>query len=660
MGHNHGPVVFDEFFQLGLHDQASPFLHRKAKKWAKNLSLKAAILSAFFLLLSFALLFLPGYGAVSSLLLVQVYFLAGTPSLINSLEDIGRFEINIDVLMTLAAFSSILIGSPMEGGLLLVLFALSESMGEAVEGKAKGAIQELYKISPSRALVIEKDGSYHERSVQDVVVGAKILIRAGETVPLDGLVIKGASSLNLVHLTGESLPVTKEVGDEVAAGAQNLDGTLTVEVVKTSSDSTISRIIALVTKAQEAKPRLQRWFDRLSKGYAITIITLSGVFAAIFPYLFGIPLLGMEGSLYRALAFLIAASPCALIIATPIAYLSAVSTCAKRGILLKGGIILDALASCRAIAFDKTGTLTTGELCFLGVKKIGKDEGDEKLALQVATTLERHAVHPIAQAVLDYAKVKGALPLSIESFQNIPGHGVEAIVDLPMKGKKKCVMGKGSFILEMVESVHVEELEEELKNARREGALASLLLIEKEVFLFTFEDSIRPYMKETVSSLEEKWNLSMLTGDHSENAKRVAQEVGIHEVFSDLKPEDKLRHVGALADKWGLAMIGDGINDAPALARATVGISLGKVGSQTAVEAADVVLLHDDLEQLPWLMEKARMTQKIVRQNLFLAAGVILIATTPALLGWVPLWAAVVLHEGGTVIVGLNALRLLR
>lgn len=658
MSHSHHrPIVFDEFFQLGLEDSVSPFLTKKAKRWAFHLDLRAAIFSAICLTLSFALSFIPGYTPISMLLLVQVYFFAGVPSLIHSLEDIGQLEINIDVLMTLAAFSSILIGSPMEGGLLLVLFSLSEAMGEAVESKAKGSIQELYKLSPSVAQIIEEDGTLHERAVQDVTIGTKILVRAGEVVPLDGVVTDGASSVNLVHLTGESLPVTKEVGNSVPAGAQNLEGTLTVEVKRTSSDSTISQIINLVTKAQESRPNLQKWFDRLSRGYALSIITLAALFAASFPFLLGIPLFGFDGSVYRALAFLIAASPCALIIATPIAYLSAVSTCAKQGILLKGGITLDAIATCGAIAFDKTGTLTTGKLHCREMTSM--QDGERKKALGAAVALERNAVHPIATAIVMYGKSEGVSALPIESFKSTPGYGVEAITK---ESNIPCYLGRPSFILEKINQKRADQIRPLVEKERNKGLLVALLLFGEDIFLFTFEDTIRSDMKETIDTLRKgkHQNISILTGDHKKSAERVAEKLDIDQVFADLNPADKLRYVGKLTDEFGLAMVGDGVNDAPALARASVGISLGKVGSQTAVEAADVVLLHDELNLLPWLFEKASQTKRVVRQNLVLAAGVILIATTPALLGWVPLWAAVVLHEGGTVIVGLNALRLLR
>ena len=394
--HKHrGPVIFDEFFNLGYETSASPFLTTESRRWGHNLPLKSSLLSAVLLFVGFLLFHFFEVKPLAYLLLVSVYFFAGIPSLIDSIEDLMNLQINIDVLMTLAAFSSVLIGSGFEGGLLLVLFALSGSIEAAVTGKAKGAISGLKKLSPSRACVLKEDGNLVERAVQDIEVGATILVKAGEVVPLDGEVIKGSSSVNLVHLTGENLPIPKKVKDTVPAGAMNVEGSLTVRVTHTSADSTLAKIVELVTQAQEARPKLQRWFDTVSERYAIGIILASLLFTILLPWVLHIPVLGTEGSLYRSLAFLIAASPCALILAIPIAYLSAVSVCARMGILLKGGITLDALASSTVIAFDKTGTLTTGNLKCLGMEAITPvEKGEQELALGVAAAMETGAVHP--------------------------------------------------------------------------------------------------------------------------------------------------------------------------------------------------------------------------------------------------------------------------
>lgn len=651
------PLVFEDYFDMGEQDVQSPFIHPESRHWGAELTVKAAIVATVLLAAAFGLSFAPGWMPLSNFLLICVYFLAGIPSLIESIEDLSNFEINIDVLMTLAAFSSVLIGSSMEGGLLLVLFALSGSMEDAVTAKAKGSIGSLKKLSPTKATVINSNGTLSERALQDVTKGMSILVRSGQLVPLDGIVTDGISSVNLVHLTGESLPVTKKVGDSVPAGARNLEGVLTLEVTHTSSDSTLAKIIQLVTQAQDAKPRLQRWFDSLSRGYAITIILLSAFFAATLPYFVGIPFLGMEGSLYRALAFLIAASPCALIIAIPIAYLSAIGSCARHGILLKGGITLDALANCRVIAFDKTGTLTTGDLTCEGIESpTGTTEEEKKKALDIAYSLERNSTHPIAKAILSYGDQAKAQTVALTDFKTVAGYGVEALV-----GKQRVFLGKPDYVMDKLEPAVVDALNQQIEAIQMRGELIAILLLDNRPYIFRFQDTIRPLIQKGIEKLKQTdMRLIMLTGDHTQNAKRVAEEVGIPEYYAELKPEDKLNHVAEISKNYGLAMVGDGINDAPALARATVGICMGKVGSTAAIDAADIVLLQDNIERLGWLMQKAHSTKRVVIQNLILAGAAILVASIPALGGLVPLWLAVVMHEGGTVLVGLNGLRLLK
>jgi len=657
------PAIFEEFFGLGQEETSSPFLTPNSRKWAAHLTLKAAILAALLLFCAFTLTFFPSTSGLSSLLLVFVYFLAGIPALIESIEDLTDFDINIDVLMTLAAFSSVLIGSSFEGALLLVLFSISGSIEDMVSAKAKSSINQLHKLSPTKATVFSADGHLIERSVKEIEVGTLILVRPGEIVPLDGKVTEGVSSVNLVHLTGESLPVIKKVNDQVAAGSRNLDGAITLSVTHTAADSTLTKIIQLVTHAQEAKPKLQRWFDRFSRTYALSIISLATFFALSFPFLFTIPFLGFEGSVYRAVAFLIAASPCALILALPIAYLSAISACAKKGILLKGGIVLDALAQCSTIALDKTGTLTTGDLTCTGIKEIAGNAvtWSEEEILAIGYALEKNAVHPIAKAVNLYASKKNIVSANLTNFKSIPGYGIQA--NATFKNEEYSVfMGHPDYILPKVTENQKIELNKELQTMRREGKILAVLIVGSHLFVFSFEDTLRPFLKETLQKIKEKnqWKLLMLTGDHEDNARRVADELGLDEYYANLKPEDKLSHVTELAKSGGLAMVGDGINDAPALARATVGICMGKVGSGAALDAAEVILLHDNLEYLNWLLQKANQTQNIVKQNLFIAIGAILVASIPALGGLIPLWLAVIMHEGGTVIVGLNALRLLK
>lgn len=625
------PYLFDEFFSSGREESISPFLTSASRSWAKNLSLKSAATSSFFLAFAFSLSFFN--TPLSYLCLSVVYFLSGVPAIIASLNDLKNLEINIDVLMTIAAFLAVAIDSQLEGALLLVLFELSHGMEDTVSKKARSALHNLNNMAPKFAHILGDDEILFEKAVREIAIGEKVLVKNGEIVPLDGKVIDGVSSVNLVHLTGESIPVPKTIGDPVPAGARNLEAALLIEVNRTSSDSTLARIIQLITQAQEAKPRLQQWLDRFGRYYATTIIALTFIFALAIPFLFHVD---AEHAIYRSLAFLIAASPCALIIATPTAYLSAISACARKGILLKGGITLDALASCSSIAFDKTGTLTTGELQCISIEGPTPHEK----ALSIAYGLERQVVHPIATAICKLAQEKKIPPAEIASFKAIPGFGIEGKVD-----GVRVAIGLPEYIGIKVDN-------------HKKGTVLAALSVGKEFYLFRFADQMRKGISHLLKTLPLR--PLILTGDNAQNAHAVASLLGIAEVYANLRPEDKLDKVAELSEQGGLAMVGDGINDAPALARATVGISLGRIGSAVAVDASDVVLLNDDLPLLSWLFKKAKQTRSIVKQNLALALGVIALATTPALLGLVPLWVAVLLHEGGTVLVGLNSLRLLR
>jgi heavy metal translocating P-type ATPase len=642
------PYEFDEFFASKMEDTLSPFLKPSSRKFSHNLSLKSSLLAAFLLILSFAFYF---YNLnISHFFLVGVYFLAGTPALIDSILDLKEFDVNIDVLMTLAALLSVVIGSEIEGGLLLVLFSLSGSIEESVTSKTKNALHQLHKLSPTLAYVKTDDGHFIQKSIKTILKGSTILVKSGEIIPLDGKVLEGLSSVNLVHLTGESTPVTKKTGDEVQAGSSNLDGYLTIEVLKTAQESTLSKIIELISSAQEAKPNVQKFLDRFGKSYASTIISLSFLFALCLPKLIDMPYLGFEGSIYRSLAFLIAASPCALIIATPTAYLSAISACAKKGILLKGGVTLDAFAKCKKIAFDKTGTLTTGKLKFQKVLSLGQSQVSDDNLIQMAASLEQAVKHPIADAILEESKKRGLAPLTFSQVKTFAGLGVEGTFN-----NQIVRVGRPSWILSFFKN--------SAPNIPHEsGKMIALMQLGEQLIVFYFEDQIRPSIAAVIDELKNKLSLKvmMLTGDHKESALFVAKEVGIEEVYAELKPEDKLSLISQFSSEHAIAMIGDGINDAPSLARAHVGISMGDVGSQTAIEASDVVFLKDDLTLLPFLYKKSTKTLAIVKENLTLAIGVIAFVSVFALFGIVPLWLAVILHEGGTIVVGLNSLRLLK
>lgn len=643
------PYALEEYFSSGYEEAANPFITPESRKWGRYVALTGALCALLFLIISYFTRY--SSPPLSSFFLVFVYFLAGTPSLIRSLEDIFDWNINIQVLMTLAALLSVLIGSELEGGLLLVLFSLSEALESTVTQRTKGALHALHKLSPTTAYIVNSDGSVYPKSVREVELGTKILVKAGEVVPLDGTVIEGSSYINLSHLTGESVPIAKKIKDTVPAGALNTDGSLTLQVTKTSAESTLSKIIRLITEAQESKPQIQRLLDRFSRQYASSIILLAFGFGLFLPLIFPTMLyIGNEGSIYRALAFLIAASPCALIIATPTAYLSAISVCARKGILLKGGIVLDALAKCKLLAFDKTGTLTTGNLSCTQIEMDGKDLSQNE-AIAIAAGLERSAHHPIADAVIRYAQDHNIKQVLIDQVKVLPGKGVEGYLS-----GKYVVIGNAEFILSLIPNeIRRKEIQDKLAKS---GHVVTLLLVKETLLIFHFADELRSDLPNIIKQLKETLQVAMLTGDNKENAQFVAKELNIDLVFANLSPEDKLRRIQELAKTNPLIMVGDGINDAPALTQAMVGIAMGKIGSATAIEAADVVLLRDDLAMIHWLHKKSKQTTRIVHQNLTFALLIILIATTCSISGLIPLWLAVILHEGSTVTVGCNSLRL--
>ncbi|MCH9633734.1 MAG: putative cadmium-transporting ATPase [Chlamydiae bacterium] len=652
--------LLTDFLESGHSHTVSPFLTLDSRKWAKHLSLKISIFSLALLVLAIGFSFIERLSPISAFFQVIIFFLAGTPALIEALEKVKKMKVSIDVLMVLAAFLSIFIHSSLEGALLLVLFSISHSLEHFVSHKARSTLNRLNKMVPSVAQVISSTGKIIERSVKDVRVNELIWVRAGEILPLDGRVVEGTSSLNVAHLTGEHAPIPISEGEEAPSGAVNVEGTLKLSVIRTGAQSTISRIIQLICDANKAKPKLQSWFDRFGQKYSLFVILSSFFFAIALPLL--IPSLGYfgpSGSIYRALAYLIAASPCALIIAVPIAYVSAINSSAKLGIILKGGITLDALAKVKSIAFDKTGTLTSGELECLSVQHLdGSKINDATKVLSIARGLEQHALHPVAQALIHYADYRGISPCQVSDCRAIPGHGIQGTAEY--EGLKyEVAVGSINYVA----SLSSERAKLALNAYKNElGHLIAALKIDDEIYLFQFVDHLRPDAQNVLKQLKEELGLKtyILSGDNDLSVKRIASNLNVNQYFGQLKPADKLKLVEQYSQEENLAMVGDGINDTPALARASVGISLGNVGSHMGSEISDVVLIKNDLSLIYKLFLKAKKTLSIVKQNVFLAAIIIVFISIPALFGWIPLWLAVVFHEGGTVLVGLNSLRLLK
>ncbi len=651
---------FQRFFELGQEESASPFLDARAKRISRNIALKSAVASAILLGMSWFFRF---YIAEPfwPIPLSFVYLLAGTPFLIAAVDDVlVRHDVNIDVLNTSAAFGALAIGSPMEGALLLVLFTLAASLEDLVTLKAKSTLCAINEIAPTKAYVVESGGQLLERAVDDVKVGETIAVRAGEVVPLDGVVRKGQASVSMAHMTGESRPLFVGVSQAIASGARILDGSIEVEVQVTGHDSTVTKLIGLITRAHSSKPKLSQTFDRYGRIYAMCVIGITFFLMVFFPLVLNIPFYGDEGGVVRAISFLITASPCALILAVPITYLSALGASARKGAILKGSMILDRVRVCGAVAFDKTGTLTEGRL---EVEKVlaltgGSTMSDEKV-LSYAASVERHAVHPVARAIVDAFSLKQLPLLDVDHVQVIPGEGVLGTIHDDGKEISIFIGGMEGALRRLGEG---DEEARRLAGAEQaDGKVVAAVVIQnRELFLFVLSDTIRIGSADVVNELKGLGKqVVMLTGDHAESAQRIGASLGIDEVCSALLPEQKVEFVAALSRERGVLMVGDGINDAPALSRATVGVSMGQLSSAAAREASDVVLLNNDLAVIPWLFGKSVQTHRIVIQNLVIAFAAILIGTTTSLQGILPLWVAVTIHEGSTLIVGMNALRLL-
>ncbi|XP_019057411.1 PREDICTED: probable cadmium/zinc-transporting ATPase HMA1, chloroplastic [Tarenaya hassleriana] len=618
--------------------------------------------------------------------------LVGVSASLDALMDIAGGKVNIHVLMALAAFASVFMGNALEGGLLLAMFNLAHIAEEFFTSRSMVDVKELKESNPDSALVIDannddvpnfSDFSYKSVPVHDVEVGSFILVGTGEIVPVDCEIYHGSATITIEHLTGEVKPLEAKAGDRVPGGARNLDGRMIVKAIKAWNESTLNRIVQLTEEAQSNKPKLQRWLDEFGENYSKVVVVLSAAIAFLGPFLFKWPFLSTaacRGSVYRALGLMVAASPCALAVA-PLAYATAISSCARKGILVKGGQVLDALASCHTIAFDKTGTLTTGGLMFKAIEPIyGHQAGNntsvtpccipncEKEALAVAAAMEKGTTHPIGRAVVDHSIGKELPSVSIESFEYFPGRGLIATVNgiesvTREDTMRRASLGSVEFIASLCSS---EDESRKIKDAVKtslygKDLVHAALSVDQKVTLIHLEDHPRPGASVVVEELKSwgKLRVIMLTGDHESSAWRVANVVGIKEVYCNLKPEDKLNHVKNIAGEagGGLIMVGEGINDAPALAAATVGIVLAQRASATAIAVADALLLRDNISGVPFCVAKSRQTTSLVKQNVALALSSIFLAALPSGLGLLPLWVTVLLHEGGTLLVCLNSVR---
>lgn len=577
---------------------------------------------------------------------VVAYLAGGIPAGREALHSLfSEKKLDVDLLMVLAALGAASIGQAADGAVLLFLFSLSNTLQDWAMGRTKNAIQALMDLNPAGATV-RRDGVEKWCQLSEIKIGDILVVKPGERVAADARIVRGQTSVDESPITGESLPIDKQPGSELASGTVNLNGSVDAEVIRPAGESTLARLIGLMETAQTQKSRTEDLTERWESPYALTVLLGVPLVFAGLHFLGG---LSAAQAWYRAMTFMVVASPCAVVISTPAVMLSAMAAAARGGVLFKSSAALDALSRVQTVAFDKTGTLTQARMTLSHLRA-----DDEQAALALAAGLEAHSEHPIAQAVVKAAQERGISPIPVTDAQAVPGHGIEARLQ---DGR---VAWAGNLRLaERQGAVPTPAQQAFLTELGQRGSSVVLVGVGADVLgVLGVADTLRPGMVEALRELRAAGvaHPVMLTGDKQEVAQTVAQEVGLTEYRAELLPEDKLRIIGELPAP--VAMVGDGVNDAPALARADLGVAVAS-GTDIAIESADVVLMKNDIGKLGGAVRLARDAQRTVRLNLTFAFGIILLVAPLAIAGKVPLPLGVVAHEGGTVFVVFMGLRLL-
>lgn len=588
--------------------------------------------------------------AIVSILCAASIVIGGYKPARGAFYSIKNRSLDMNVLMTAAVIGAVLIGEWLEGATVVWLFALGNMLQNRSMEKTRQSISSLMDLTPAEAYVRVNE-KVVKKQVEEVAIGEVCIVKAGSRIPLDGVVIAGESSVNQASITGESIPVDKQSGDAVYAGTLNEEGTLDIKVTKLASDSTLVKIIQLVEEAQEKRAPTEAFVDKFARVYT-PIVFIVALLVMFIPPFFS---LGTWYEwLYRGLELLVIACPCALVISTPVAIVSAIGNAARHGVLIKGGAFLEAAGAISAIAFDKTGTLTEGKPKVSSV--IPLTTSKEEL-LSIARALEQYSTHPIARAIADYTEQLDHKEPTIEHFINLPGKGVSAQLN------SQCYYAGNEKLFRELDIV-LEPFVSQLKTMKQEGKSVVIIGTEKDILgLIAVSDSLRHSSAHVIKALEATGveKIVMLTGDHEGTAEHIAKQIGIKHYQANLLPDKKMSAIKKLqAQGHNVAMIGDGVNDAPALATAELGIAMGGAGSDTAMDTADIVLMADSLDKLPHTVKLSRKALHIIKQNIWFS----LIVKATALLLIFPniltLWMAVISDTGAALIVILNSMRLLR
>ncbi|MFP3845822.1 heavy metal translocating P-type ATPase [Priestia filamentosa] len=578
--------------------------------------------------------------------------MGGYSLFIKGLKSLIRLNFDMNTLMTIAILGAAVIGEWGEGATVVILFAISEALERYSMDKARQSIESLMDIAPKEALIrrVNEEMTVH---VNDIQVGDIMIVKPGQKLAMDGVVIKGTSTLNQAAITGESVPVTKTIDDEVFAGTLNEEGLLEVKVTKRVEDTTLSKIIHLVEEAQAERAPSQAFVDKFAKYYTPAIIIIALLIAVVPSLLFGSD---WSQWIYEGLAVLVVGCPCALVVSTPVSIVTAIGNAAKNGVLIKGGAHLEEAGALKAIAFDKTGTLTKGVPAVTDIVTYG---GNENEWLTLTAAIEKGSQHPLASAIIRKAEENGLNfnNIIVEEFQSITGKGVKAKINNEMY-----YVGSPSLFEELHGTIS-DDKKQKIAEMQTQGKTVMVLGTEKETLLFiALADEMRETSKEVINKLNNlEIKTLMLTGDNQKTAIAIGNQVGVSDIKADLLPEDKLNFIKELRGKYqSVAMVGDGVNDAPALAASTVGVAMGGAGTDTALETADIALMSDDLDKLPYTIELSRKALVIIKQNISFSLAIKLIALLLVIPGWLTLWIAIFADMGATLLVTLNSLRLLK
>ncbi len=564
----------------------------------------------------------------------------------------ARFRPDMNLLMVVAVCGAAAIGEWFEAATVAFLFSVSLLLESWSVGRARRAIAALMKWAPSSARIRDERGQEKEVLPAEVNVGTVFIVRPGEKIPLDGKIAKGASAVNQAPITGESIPVDKEIGSDVFAGTINGDGLIEVKSTKSADDTTLAKIVRMVGDANSQRSPSEQWVEKFARYYTPAVMILALLVLVIPPLLFAQV---WSDWLYRSLILLVIACPCALVISTPVSIVAALASAAKNGVLIKGGLFVEVPARLKAIAMDKTGTLTYGKPEVIDIVPLNNHNEIE--LLERAAALESHSNHPLAQAIVRKAVEQNVSIPPAEDFEIIQGKGARGLVN-----GKLFWLGSHRYLEERGQETP--EVHAQLESLQKAGR--SIVAVGNDEHVCGFISLVDTIRAETTGILvqlhaEGIKDVAMLTGDNWGTAKAIAKVVGIDSVYAELLPENKVEVIEALEKKYGqVAMVGDGVNDAPALARSSLGIAMGAVGTDAAIETADIALMSDDLSKLPWLIRHSKRTLSIIRQNITFSLGVKLLFVALTFLGFASLWTAIAADMGASLLVIVNSLRLLR